>query len=198
MLKLSLCLQSIQLLVFTCLFSVTVESFRMSATRTWIYQLRYTMTADSSSSTTRLVREESSANIKARKKSEDNLGRFARTTRVDGLRRWVREICMLRHELISRNAESGTGPSELIGINLIIELTKELLYSGIPEQIIDLYALYHEAIVQQHIKDFPGVDYDATVPHVLPNSAMICLVVRAMIQLGDVRDYDTLLFISIL
>jgi hypothetical protein len=76
--------------------------------------------------------------------------------------------------------------SELAGINLIIELAKELLYSGIPEQVIDLYSLYHESLMQYgkyHFKDH----IDSAAPPLIPNSTMITLVIRALIQLGDVR-----------
>ena len=122
MIRLSFCLWSMHLLVLACLLLGPVESFRTTRTKTWLYPpLRSTMTDDGSSTTTRLLREESTGNIMARRKNDDNPVRFARTNRVDGLRRWVREICMLRNETISPTADSATRSSGLIGISLIIE-----------------------------------------------------------------------------
>jgi len=37
---------------------------------------------------------------------------------------------------------------ETPGIAMIIELSKELLYSGVPEQVIELYAAYYDLILK--------------------------------------------------
>jgi hypothetical protein len=35
------------------------------------------------------------------------------------------------------------------GIAMVIELAKELLYSGVPEQVIELYAAYYDLILKR-------------------------------------------------
>ena len=36
------------------------------------------------------------------------------------------------------------------GIAMIIELAKELLYSGVPEQVVELYAAYYDLILKDN------------------------------------------------
>ena len=95
-----------------------------------------------------------------KKKSKKSIPIFARTTRIHGLERWINELVMLQ----SQSSEDET-PGTLLfiansfihylltwlftGIAMVIELAKELLYSGVPEQVIELYAAYYDLILKR-------------------------------------------------
>ena len=66
---------------------------------------------------------------------------FARTSRIHGLERWINELLTLK----SLNSDE-----TIPGIAMIIELAKELLYSGVPEQVIELYAAYYDLILKDN------------------------------------------------
>ncbi len=74
-----------------------------------------------------------------KKKSKKSIPVFARTSRIHGLERWINELLTLK----SLNSEE-----TIPGIAMIIELAKELLYSGVPEQVIELYAAYYDLILK--------------------------------------------------
>ena len=63
--------------------------------------------------------------------------KFSRTNRLEGQSRWIKEVYELRKEQRGMfNAPPADGPtSGLLGIGLVVEVCKELLYSGIPEQV---------------------------------------------------------------
>ena len=66
---------------------------------------------------------------------------FKRTTRVDGLKVWVKELGIIQDQIRQERASQPSGGSKtLTGVGLVVELAKELLYSGIPEQVLELYA----------------------------------------------------------
>jgi hypothetical protein len=56
---------------------------------------------------------------------------FKRTNRIDGQSSWIKELVFQHY--------NSTGLAE---INSIIEISKELLYSGIPEQVLEVHNLY--------------------------------------------------------
>jgi hypothetical protein len=91
------------------------------------------------------------------KRSKRRAARFvkSRTTRVAGQERWLREIFTLQRCLDDDNGTKQTfDPAQTLEascvadtIEPVLKIAKELLYSGIPEQVLELYAAYHDLIV---------------------------------------------------
>ena len=77
----------------------------------------------------------------AKKKSRKGIPVFARTSRINGLERWINELLTLK---------SLDSDETVPGIAMIIELAKELLYSGVPEQVVELYAAYYDLILKDN------------------------------------------------
>jgi hypothetical protein len=64
---------------------------------------------------------------------------FSRTNRIDGQEKWIKELFLFKYEqnlkLIENVSVNETAVAPITSPILIIELAKELLYSGIPEQV---------------------------------------------------------------
>ena len=90
--------------------------------------------------------------------------KFDRTNRLDGRKQWVDEICDIK--LQCKEPEQ----AELVGIGKIIDLAKELLYSGIPEQVLELYTAYFDNVIRPKMK----VDnINKSILPVIPNQKLI-------------------------
>ena len=107
---------------------------------------------------------------------------FDRTNRIEGQKRWIHEIRALKA------INDGEGSSDnMTGIGVIIELAKELLYSGIPEQVLELYAAYYDLIMEPlKGKSNPQIP-------VVPDTKLILTTIRAFIALADVTGAINLL-----
>jgi hypothetical protein len=80
---------------------------------------------------------------------------------------------------------------------LIVELAKELLYSGIPEQVLELYAAYCDIIVSPYTTGSGTVDKSSTSSEkpappvysqpVAQDPKLILVTTRAFIALGDIK-----------
>eukprot|EP00600_Ochromonadales_sp_CCMP1393_P009275 CAMPEP_0174958558 /NCGR_PEP_ID=MMETSP0004_2-20121128/2690_1 /TAXON_ID=420556 /ORGANISM="Ochromonas sp., Strain CCMP1393" /LENGTH=212 /DNA_ID=CAMNT_0016206783 /DNA_START=77 /DNA_END=712 /DNA_ORIENTATION=+ len=115
---------------------------------------------------------------------------FSRTNRVDGQRKWVSEIRILREQ------KQHSKDSHVNELALIIEVSKELLYSGIPEQVLELYAAYYDNILLASSSENMAKNSEAqnqllleevTESPVVPDIKLILIVTRAFIALGDVK-----------
>lgn len=99
-----------------------------------------------------------------KKKDGDSKTSFKRTNRVEGMKVWVKELQILQdHE----SADSGVG--------LVVELAKMLLYSGIPEQVLELYAAYNDIVIVRQ-----GIEAVVDIKLVL-------VTIRAFLSLEDVE-----------
>eukprot|EP01041_Mallomonas_annulata_P006410 gene6410-12961_t len=105
--------------------------------------------------------------------------KFDRTNRIEGRTRWIKEIKSARAELKS-NESSG---NEMTVIN---ELAKELLYSGIPEQVLELYTAYYEHIIKPECQERSETSGSPFTP-VVPDTKLILTTIRAFIALADVK-----------
>lgn len=119
--------------------------------------------------------------------------------------KWVNE---LRYMLRAKNAAGGEvdvtdrrSPSECtLGLAVIVDLAKELLYSGIPEQVLQLYGAYYDLILlNEEVKDTAPTAINSkviasTVPlPVVPNSKLLAVISRAFIAMHDVKGALSLL-----
>lgn len=140
---------------------------------------------------------------------------FSRTNRVEGQMKWVHE---LRYMLRAKHAvggqvdvTDGLTPSEpTLGLAVIVDLAKELLYSGIPEQVLQLYGAYCDLILlNEEVKDAvptainskdavptatnSKVSVSAVPLSVVPNSKLLAVISRAFIAMHDVKGALSLL-----
>ena len=130
---------------------------------------------------------------------------FSRTNRVEGQMKWVHE---LRYMLRAKHAvggqvdvTDGLTPSEpTLGLAVIVDLAKELLYSGIPEQVLQLYGAYCDLILlNEEVKDAVPTAINSkviasAVPlSVVPNSKLLAVISRAFIAMHDVKGALSLL-----
>lgn len=105
------------------------------------------------------------------KKEGEKKASFKRTNRVNGMKVWVRELQILQDQLDTSKLDT----DKTNGIGLVVELAKELLYSGIPEQVLELYAAYYDSIVARQ-----GVD-------VVIDVKLVLVTIRAFLSLQDVE-----------
>ena len=80
---------------------------------------------------------------------------------------------------------------------LIIELAKELLYSGIPEQVLELYAAYYDIVVTPIAASIPSTVPGKRVNLVAPDTKLILVATRAFIAMGDIKGALKLLQVSV-
>lgn len=85
---------------------------------------------------------------------------------------WLKELCRLSS---SNHTEQEDGNT----INLIIEIARTLLYSNIPEQVVDLYSLYQEILTRKRQRDYE-------MPVIPTHTKLLSLTTRALIRLDDV------------
>lgn len=82
---------------------------------------------------------------------------FSRTNRIDGQEKWIKELFLYKYEqnlkVIENARMNVTAVLPITSPVLIIELAKELLYSGIPEQVLELYAAYYDIIVNPDVDE---------------------------------------------
>ena len=130
---------------------------------------------------------------------------FSRTNRVEGQMKWVHE---LRYMLRAKHAVGGqvdvtdglTSSEPTLGLAVIVDLAKELLYSGIPEQVLQLYEAYCDLILlNEEVKDAvptaisSKVIANAVPLSVVPNSKLLAVISRAFISMHDVKGALSLL-----
>ena len=104
--------------------------------------------------------------------------KFLRSNRMDAQVLWVNELCLLRKQSLVIDVHNKT----YVGINLMIELANQLINSGIPEQVIELYNLYHEIISKNDGKRKHSITF-------VPNIKLIFLTTKALIKINDVKFY---------
>lgn len=131
---------------------------------------------------------------------------FDRTNRVDGQLIWMKEICLLS---VQRSRESLQFNHSVTNIAFITEIAKELLYSGIPEQVLELYSSYYDIILrpkaakivaytkkekreQLERERIANADPNNDMP-IVPDIKLIGVTVRAFIALNDVKGAVKLL-----
>jgi hypothetical protein len=130
-------------------------------------------------------------------KARRDLKAFGRTNRVDGLMRWVQELTFFSANKTANASDADTPVRIAPSPALIVELAKELLYSGIPEQCVELYAAYCDLVVpaetQSNAETVTATNATVTVladdpaaPPVAPNTQLVMCAARAFIALGDV------------
>ena len=126
---------------------------------------------------------------------------FSRTNRIDGQEKWIRELFLYKSEQLSKRdeltiegTENSTVPSTANASAsaspvLIVELAKELLYSGIPEQVLELYAAYYDIVVtpDTSIPSASGVVGVKRNNLVAPDTKLILVATRAFIAMGDIK-----------
>ena len=112
-----------------------------------------------------------------------NSVKYDRTNRLEF--KWLNELCLLR------NDKATTGNEFEMRMSLILMLAKELLHSNIPEQVVDLYRLYHEIIVENNETE-EGARGTTEVP-IVPNSSIIGVTLRALLRLDDFNSAMRLL-----
>ena len=135
------------------------------------------------------------------KKKKSKMRYFRRTNRIDGQEKWIRELYLYKRQLDSKRsdqiedsdkntsegsntldvAQAQGGKGQPLSPVLIVELAKELLYSGIPEQVLELYAAYYDIIVREDSID----RFQSGI--VAPDPKLILIATRAFIALGDIR-----------
>lgn len=118
------------------------------------------------------------------KEQETVQNKFDRINREEGRRRWVKEIYNLKNSYTS--GENNT----LSGVGVIVELAKELLYSGIPEQVLELYATYYDLIFQPDGKNHGWKLNNAPV---IPDTKLILTTIRAFVAMHEVNEALNLL-----
>lgn len=111
--------------------------------------------------------------------NKGKLKTLPRTNRVDGQEKWIKE---LRYLYKNKNDTSEIQR----GMGLIVELAKELYCSGIPEQVLELYAAYHDIILQPTVPTI-GEDKEENEIGVVPDMRLIVVTTRAFLSLFDVQ-----------
>lgn len=132
---------------------------------------------------------------------------FSRTNRVEGQMKWVHELSyMLRaknaadRQVVDIMTNGRTLLDSTLGPAVIVDLAKELLYSGIPEQVLQLYGAYCDLILHDEVvKDAdPTVINSKVVANVVPlpvvpDSKLLAVISRAFIAMHDVKGALSLL-----
>jgi len=123
-----------------------------------------------------------------------------RTNRIQGQHTWIKEICLLALNKTGINNQI-EAKSTLSSIALIVELSKELFYSKIPEQVIELYSLYYDIVLKQHkaipsqstLKKKRGITKESEAKEeilstqVVPDIKLVGVVTRSFIALNDIK-----------
>ena len=117
---------------------------------------------------------------------------FSRTNRIEGQEKWIRELFLYKSEQAISNDERNSSIKETSGSTsanpiLIIELAKELLYSGIPEQVLELYAAYYDIVVTPDRGTKMASKTGKLVNLVAPDTKLILVATRAFIAMGDIK-----------
>lgn len=119
---------------------------------------------------------------------------FSRTNRIDGQEKWIRELFLYKSEQklkkeevdVTANLNSSISLVSSASSVLIVELAKELLYSGIPEQVLELYAAYYDIVVTPDANSLP-LGASKRVNLVAPDTKLILVATRAFIAMGDIK-----------
>lgn len=129
------------------------------------------------------------ASEKPRGKKRSTAG-FSRTNRLEGQFRWMREIYLIRQQQQQQHGH-GDPTGGLFGIGVVVELAKELLYSGIPEQVLELYAAYYDVVVQGASGDGSNAAEEEEeeergdrVP-VVQHAKLVAVAIRAFVTIED-------------
>ena len=133
---------------------------------------------------------------KSGRRRERNMPTFKRTTRVDGLKVWVKELGIIQEQMRKeRNSPHPEHLKALKGVGVVVELAKELFYSGIPEQVLELYAAYYDILNDKPTEGSVDRDDASTNPSeiVVIDSKLVLITVRAFLALSDVNGALTLL-----
>lgn len=117
-------------------------------------------------------------------KKTRNSNYFSRTNRVDGQKKWIKELHQLKKNLAENSTQKQAGATFLV-----VEIARELLYSGIPEQVLELYAAYYDLI----FKPSSTSDSSSVETPVIPDVKLIVVTARAFIAMGDVQGALALL-----
>ena len=134
---------------------------------------------------------------------------YQKTNRLVGQIRWMREIYLLKNYydyniINTNNTIDIENKMKNSNIGSIIETAKALLYSGLPDQVIEMYAAYYDIVVDSatspttprphiHINNTNSTSNNMTLPVVVPNSKFILVAVRAFIAMDDVLSAIKLL-----
>ena len=115
---------------------------------------------------------------------------FSRTNRIEGQEKWIRELFLYKAEEKAKNDQNNesipiTNLTASASPVLIIELAKELLYSGIPEQVLELYAAYYDIVVTSNSKVLSAAGKRVNL--VAPDTKLILVATRAFIAMGDIK-----------
>jgi hypothetical protein len=120
---------------------------------------------------------------------------FARTNRIDGIQKWVLEVTALKNEILRYYQDqfslSDISRAITSQLSLLVEISKELLYSGIPEQTIELYHTY-SSMLENICKD----SNDIYCQVLRPDARLVIVTTRAYIKVNDVLGAIRLLHSS--
>ena len=89
--------------------------------------------------------------LKPAKRLSESL--FGRTNRVDGQEKWMKELYHVWKTIKTIKTIPSHGLVHDSNDAVIVELAKELLYSGIPEQVLELYATYYDVLITSTTDD---------------------------------------------
>ena len=118
---------------------------------------------------------------------------FSRTNRIEGQEKWIKELFLYMCEEKNRNENIDQSLAAVPKYNattspvLIIELAKELLYSGIPEQVLELYAAYCDIVVTPDSSFQVASSTVRRVNLVAPDTKLILVATRAFIAMADIK-----------
>ena len=119
-------------------------------------------------------------------KFEKKIKYLTRVSRVDSQEKWIKEIEIIRDSL-NNNTILNNDDKDL---SKIVELSKELLYSGIPEQCIELYAAYYDMILNTKNNNniTNSISNDTMNFPVIHNPNLILITTRAFIAMDDLKN----------
>lgn len=131
-----------------------------------------------------LAKQQPSATSKkeGRKSSKRAPRLFSRTNRIDGFVKWVNELHIYRAAM-----NLSSQPASPV---LIVELAKELLWSNMPEQCLEMYAAYCDLILGEQKSTTTANALNTTtvaLMPVAPDTKLIQCATRAFIFLGDAK-----------
>ena len=134
---------------------------------------------------------------------------YQKTNRLVGQIRWMREIYLLKNYydyniINTNNTIDIENKMKNSNIGSTIETAKALLYSGLPDQVIEMYAAYYDIVVDSatsprshtlinNTNSMNSTSNNMTLPVVVPNSKFILVAVRAFIAMDDVLSAIKLL-----
>lgn len=120
---------------------------------------------------------------------------FSRTNRVDGLNKWLNEffewktllsITGSNKYLISTNNQANVSCIEIVNekTDRLLEQSKELLYSGIPEQALELYSKYVQCLLDRQL--------NCVLP-TQPDFRFVIVAIRSHIMMHNIEEALVLL-----